>query len=142
MVFVGVNETRTDANAQKKVEGILEKLSNGEDFAKIAKEYSDDTGTDPAVGFYFTEDSVDENFKDAYYALEEGDYTHEAIQTKDGYYIIYRTAPDKEYFSKDLYPYYAFNDHLQETQESLSVTYTEFFTTMFDGKDLIPEKGA
>ena len=140
MIFVGINETRNDENAKKKADGVLDKLNAGEDFAKTATDYSDSLGTDPSVGLYFKSGDMEDAIEEAYNSLVEGEYTKEAVKTEDGYYIIYRIAADKEYFSESLYPYYAFNDLLQSTKESLSVTYTEFFTTMFDGKDLIPEK--
>ena len=41
MIYVGITETRTEENARKKVEGILEKLEAGEDFVEIATQYSD-----------------------------------------------------------------------------------------------------
>lgn len=140
MIYVGINETRNDENAKKKIDGVMEKLNFGEDFAKIATEYSDNLGTDPSVGLYFKSGDMEDAIEKAYNSLAEGEYTKEAVKAEDGYYIIYRISPDAEYFSESLYPYYAFNDLLQSTKESLLVTYTDFFTTMFDGKDLIPER--
>ncbi len=140
LIYVSINEERSEENAFKKAQGVLEKLNAGEDFAEIAKNYSDDFGSDPIVGLYFKDGEMEPPIEDAYNALTEGEYTKEAIKLKDGYYIICRTAADVEYFTESLYPYYAFNDLLQSTKEELSVTYTDFFTTMFDGKDLIPEK--
>lgn len=142
MIFVAINDERTDENAKKKADGLLEKLANGEDFLETAKQYSDDMGSDPEVGFYFKQEGTDENIIAAYNALAEGEYTKEAVKTENGYYILCRVAVDAEYFEKELYPYYAFNDYLQATKESLSVTYTDFFNGMFNGKDLIYEKKA
>ena len=142
MIFVAINEERSDENAKKKAEGILEKLAEGADFVEIAKQYSDDMGSDINVGFYFKEDGTDPNLVAAYQTLKDGEYTKEAVKTSNGYYILYRLAVDAEYFEKDLYPYYAFNDFLQATKENLSVTYTDFFHNMFNGKDLVHEKKA
>ena len=140
MIFVAVNEERSDENAKKKVEGILEKLAAGEDFTETAKSYSDDMGSDAEIGFYFKADETDENIVKAYNVLSDGEYTPEAVKTDSGYYILYRLPVDPEHFEKELYPYYAFNDFLQATKESLSVTYTDFFTEMFNGRDLVYEK--
>ncbi len=140
MIFVAVDENRTDEAAKKKVEGILEKLAAGEDFTETAKSYSDDMGSDAEIGFYFKAEDTDENIVKAYNALSDGEYTKEAVKTSNGYYVLYRLAVDAEHFEKELYPYYAFNDHLQATKEGLSVTYTDFFTEMFNGKDLVYEK--
>lgn len=140
MVYVAINESRNEESAKKKIDGVMEKLNAGEDFTEIAKNYSDSLGSDPSVGLYFKTNELEDAIEEAYNNLAEGEYTKEAIKTDNGYYIVYRIAADAEYFSESLYPYYAFNDYLQSTKESLSVTYTDFFTTMFDGKDLIPEK--
>ena len=140
MIYVGISEERNEENAKKKIDGVMEKLNAGEDFVKTAENYSDSLGTEPEIGLYFKSGEMEDAIEDAYNALAEGEYTKEAIKTEDGYYIIYRIAPDAEYFAKSLYPYYAFNDLLQATKEGLSVTYSKFFTTMFDGKDLIPER--
>ena len=142
MVFVAYgSESRTEDAAQKKVEGVLEKLAAGEDFVSISTQYSDLAEGDSAKdGFYFRKGELDENVEKAYYELAEGEYTTTAIKTSNGYYIIYRAAEDFEYFEKELYPSYAFNEMLNACEESLKVVYTDFYNEMFDGKDLIPEK--
>ncbi len=140
MIFVAINDERNEENAKKKAEGILEKLAEGADFTETAKQYSDDMGSDAEIGFYFKEEGTDENIVAAYNAINEGEYTKEPIKTPNGYYILYRLAVDTEHFEKELYPYYAFNEFLQATKESLSVTYTDFFNGMFNGKDLVYEK--
>ena len=140
MIYVSVGEARDDAAAVAKADGILKMLADGEDFEKTAKGYSDDIGSDLTVGVYFQPGEIDNTIETIYNTLNEGDYSKEAIKTENGYYIIRRVAADKKYFTENLYPYYAFNEMLKETKAGLSVVYTEFFTTMFDGKNLIPER--
>lgn len=143
LIYVGVGEgdwgNRTDENAKKKVDGILEKLADGKEFSEVAVNYTDKLDTDTKVGFYFKKGGLITEIEEVFFNLEAGQYHPEAIKTEDGYYIVYRAQPDKEYFTENLYPYYSFNDLLKQTEESLSVIYSEFFTTMFDGKNLLPE---
>ena len=142
MIYVAFgSESRTEEAALKKVEGVLEKLAAGEDFVEMSKQYSDMASGDSAEdGFYFRKGELDENVEKAYYELAEGEYTATAIKTDKGYYIIYRSAENAEYFAKDLFPSYAFNEYLSATKEALKVTYTDFYNTMFDGKSLVHEK--
>ncbi|WP_334328357.1 peptidylprolyl isomerase PrsA [Companilactobacillus sp. HBUAS59699] len=72
---------------------VIQKLQNGEDFAKLAKKYSTDTATKNNGGkmdaFDNDSTSVDSDFKTAAYKLEKvGDYTSEPVKTSYGYSII------------------------------------------------------
>ena len=140
MIYIGINDERNEANAKKKADGVLELLASGEDFVKVAGERSDLAETNDAdVGFYFQKGELDEKVEQAYFALAEGEYTSQAVKTEDGYYILYRIAKDRDYFAKNLYPSYTFNEYLKAYEKELQINYTEFFNTMFDGKNLIPE---
>lgn len=141
MIYIGVNENRPDAAALNKINGLLEKLNAGEDFKSVAISYSDfiEEGASEN-GFYFQKGQLEENIENAYYALANGEYTKEPIKTSNGYYLLQRVNTDKDHFKEKLYPAYAFNEVLNSLEESLEITYTDFFHTMFDGKDLIPER--
>ena len=118
------SDTRTEDAALKKVQGVLDKLAAGEDFAEMAKQYSDLSSGDSAEdGAYFRKGELEENVEEAYYALAEGEYTTEAVKTASGYYLICRVAEDAEYFAENLHPSYAFNEYLSATKEGLKVTY-------------------
>ena len=78
--------------AKKKAKEVIKKLKNGEDFADLAKEYSDDESNNEKggdLGYFDPNDMVDE-FKEAVLELENGKYTKEPVKTKFGYHIIYR----------------------------------------------------
>lgn len=78
--------------AKKKAKEVIKKLKDGEDFADLAKEYSDDESNNEkggALGYFDPNDMVDE-FKEAVLELENGKYTKEPVKTKFGYHIIYR----------------------------------------------------
>ena len=141
MIYVGITETRNEENALKKVEGILEKLANGEDFVQVATQHSDySEGDSIEDGFYFRKGDVEDEVEKAYFELAEGEYTTTAVKTDTGFYILRRVANDMEYFSENLYPSYAFNDYLKLTEEELKIVYTDFFDGMFSGKTLVHEK--
>ena len=78
--------------AKKKAKEVIKKLKDGEDFADLAKEYSDDKSNNEKggdLGYFDPNDMVDE-FKEAVLELENGKYTKEPVKTKFGYHIIYR----------------------------------------------------
>lgn len=81
---------KAEEKAKKKAERIIKKLDEGEDFAELAKEYSDDEATAKNGGDldYFNTDDMDENFIEAVKNLENNEYTKEPVKTQYGYHII------------------------------------------------------
>lgn len=96
------NETKKN-EAKSKAEDIIKKLKNGEDFSKLAKEYSDDEGTKENggnLGYFNTGDMVQE-FENAAYALDINEYTTKPVETEYGYHIIMKTGQkDKPSYKK------------------------------------------
>ena len=84
----------TDDEAKKKAEELIKKLDKGEDFSKLAKENSDDTGSKEKGGDlgYFNKGDMVKEFEDAAYALKKGEYTKEPVKTTYGYHIILKTG--------------------------------------------------
>ena len=78
--------------ALKKANEVLSKLNNGEKFADLAKEYSQDGTKDDGgdLGWFNRGEMVDE-FEEAAIKLEKGKYTTEPVKTKFGYHIILKT---------------------------------------------------
>lgn len=76
------------ANAKKKAEEVLAKVKAGEDFATLAKEYSEDTTASNGgeLGKFY-EDQMVKEFEEAAFALKEGQ-TSEIVKTVYGYHII------------------------------------------------------
>ena len=81
---------KAEEKAKKKAERIIKKLDEGEDFAELAKKYSDDEATAKNGGDldYFNTDDMDENFIEAVKDLENNEYTKEPVKTQYGYHII------------------------------------------------------
>jgi len=78
-----------DHEAKKLAEALLGRIRAGEDFAKLAKEYSDDPGSSGNggdLGFFSTGSMVPE-FEDAAFALKPGEVSG-VIKSPYGYHII------------------------------------------------------
>ncbi|WP_261301040.1 peptidylprolyl isomerase [Paenibacillus andongensis] len=96
-ILIGLNDPsssdnkviRTKEEALKRAKEVQQKLKNGEDFAKLAKEYSDDPGSKDAGGLYADADVSQwvPEFKKA--AIEQTIGTiGEPIATDFGYHVI------------------------------------------------------
>lgn len=87
--------------AKKKAEEVLAKIKNGEDFAKLAKEYSQDSSAKDggALGTFGKGQMVKE-FEDAAFSLKKGEVS-EIVKTQYGYHIIKVTDTVNEQTSYD-----------------------------------------
>ena len=84
---------KAEEKAKKEAEDIIKKLDKGEDFAKLAKEYSDDEGTAKDGGkLTVTYGAVVDEFWDATNKLKDGKYTKEPVKSEYGYHVIYRIS--------------------------------------------------
>lgn len=84
-------KTEKEEQAKKTAEEIIAKLKDGQDFAKLAKKYSNDEGTKDDggdLGYFNKDDNYEENFVTAAAMLEKGKFTEEPIKTEYGYEII------------------------------------------------------
>ena len=84
---------KAEEKAKKEAEDIIKKLDKGEDFAKLAKAYSDDEGTAKDGGkLTVTYGAVVDEFWDATNKLKDGKYTKEPVKSEYGYHVIYRIS--------------------------------------------------
>ena len=83
-------QEKAEKKAKRQAEKIIKKLNDGEDFAKLAKEYSDDEATKDDGGDlgYFNTEDMDENFMETVKKLDNDKYTKEPVKTQYGYHII------------------------------------------------------
>ena len=83
---------------------IIVKLNNGEDFAGLAKEYSDDTATASKGGSLgsFNRGEMTAAFEEAAVNLAVGKYSTTPVETEYGYHIIYKTAQKDKPELKDV----------------------------------------
>ncbi len=75
--------------ARKKAEDLLKRVKAGEDFKKLASEYSEDPGSAKKGGDlgYFTRGRMVKPFEDAAFSLKPGEVSG-IVKTKFGYHII------------------------------------------------------
>lgn len=95
---------KADKDALNKAKDIIKKLNNGEDFDKLAKEYSTDKATKDKggdTGWFNTGDMAKE-YEKAAYALKKGEYTTTPVKTTYGYHIIYKTDEKEKPELKDV----------------------------------------
>lgn len=79
-----------------KMEGILNRAKAGEDFAELAKEYTEDPGSKNNGGLYenFPRGQMVKSFEDAAFSVPVGEIS-EIVETQYGYHILKIVARDK-----------------------------------------------
>jgi len=93
-ILISVTDEVTEEEAEKKAKELIKQLNDGADFAELARENSDDTGSKEnggALGYFVKGEMVSE-FEDAAYALNVNEYTKTPVKTTYGYHIILKTG--------------------------------------------------
>ena len=86
---------RTDEEAKKEAQSILDRINAGEDFDTLMNQYSEDTGlSNNPNGYTFTEGQMVTEFYDGAKALAE-DEVSELVKSNYGYHIIKRVKLDE-----------------------------------------------
>jgi len=88
-ILVEVNDKQDEAQAKARIEDIQQRLAKGEDFAKLAKEFSQDPGSANNGGDlgYAGKGVYDPAFEDALYALNK-DQVSAPVRTEFGFHLI------------------------------------------------------
>lgn len=88
----GPNITRSKDEAKKLAAEVLAKAKKGQDFAELAKQYSDEPGAKERAGNLgkFTKPQMVKPFADAAFALKPGDIS-DLVETDFGFHVIKRT---------------------------------------------------
>lgn len=83
-------EGKTEADVRAKAEEILERAKAGEDFAALAKQYSEDDSNKEKGGDldYFPRGAMVPEFEQAAYAMKPGEISSELVKTAFGFHII------------------------------------------------------
>lgn len=95
--FTGEKPEEKDA-AKAKAQGIFDRVKKGEDFAKLAKEFSDDPGSKDKGGMYPGEmvEQFVEPFKKAVESVKPGELVPNLVETQFGYHVIRRDEATKD----------------------------------------------
>lgn len=83
-------EPRDEAQALARIIEVQQKVGAGEDFAELAKQYSDDTGSAANggdLGWFAQGSGLIQEFEDAAFALQAGQVS-EPVKTDYGYHLI------------------------------------------------------
>lgn len=119
-----------EAQALKTAQTVIKKLKNGEDFAKLAKKYSQEEATASNGGDlgYFELDEMVDEFSDAVKELKVNEYTKEPVKTSYGYHIVLKTGEKDKPELEDV------KDDIKEklTQQKLSADATLYYQTLID----------
>lgn len=97
------SEKQEDKDAAKaKAQGIFDRVKKNEDFAKLAKEFSDDPGSKDKGGMYPGEmvEQFVEPFKKAVDTVKPGELVPNLVETQFGWHIIKRDDATKDDIAK------------------------------------------
>ncbi|MFJ3487266.1 SurA N-terminal domain-containing protein [Pseudomonas sp. NPDC090202] len=88
-ILIEVNDKTSDAQAKAKLEEVQQRLAKGEDFAALAKEFSQDPGSSSKGGDlgYAGKGVYDPAFEDALYALNK-DQVSAPVRSQFGWHLI------------------------------------------------------
>ena len=90
LIAVKPNDPKSDADAKAKADDILKQLKGGADFAKLAKQYSDDPGSAKEGGELgnVSHGIMVKPFEDALFAIAKPGDIAGPVKTQFGYHII------------------------------------------------------
>ncbi|MCD6392081.1 MAG: peptidylprolyl isomerase [Planctomycetes bacterium] len=88
LIKADMKDETAKAEATKKIEDLLKRARAGEDFAELAKQYTDDPGSKKTGGEYtFPRGQMVPPFEQAAFSLEVGQIS-DVVETQYGYHII------------------------------------------------------
>jgi len=91
ILFSTTDLTEEEAeNVRVKAEGVLNRVKNGEDFATLAGQFSEDPGSKDKGGLYenIARGKFVSEYEDAVYSLNPGEIYPELVKSSHGYHII------------------------------------------------------
>ena len=105
-ILFEVTEPKNDAKVKQQATKILNRIKNGEDFAKLAKEFGSDGTKDQGGDLgWFGKGAMVPEFETAAFGLKAGELSKDLVKTSFGYHIIKvdekKTIRDFDGFMKD-----------------------------------------
>ena len=126
---------RTDEEAKKEAQSILDRINAGEDCDTLMNQYSEDTGlSNNPNGYTFTEGQMVTEFYDGAKALAE-DEVSELVKSSYGYHIIKRVKLDDsqlDNFKSDIISAISgsMDELLQQWMDEAQVETTDLYSTI------------
>ena len=101
-ILIKVEKPEEKDAAKAKAQEILDRVKKGEDFAKLAKEFSADPGSKDKGGQYPGEmvEQFVEPFKKAVESVKPGELVQDLVETQFGWHIIKRDEATKDDYLK------------------------------------------
>lgn len=92
-ILVKITELQSDADAKRAIDSIYGRLKKGEDFAKLARELSEDEATAPLSGDmgWFALEGVPPEFAELMSSLKDGEYSN-PVRDGSGWALLQRVA--------------------------------------------------
>jgi len=131
-------EGNNDAQAKSKIAGIAERLSKGEDFATLAKEFSDDSGSASTGGElgYAGRGVYELPFEQALYALKVGEVSA-PVRTDYGWHLIKLLAEPKVPSFASLKAKLEANLKIQQATQDFAQAKRSLEAAAFEAADLV-----
>ena len=126
---------RTDEEAKKEAQSVVDRINAGEDFDTLMNQYSEDTGlSNNPNGYTFTEGQMVTEFYDGAKALAE-DEVSELVKSNYGYHIIKRVKLDDsqlDNFKSDIISAISgsMDELLQQWMDEAQVETTDLYSTI------------
>lgn len=114
-ILVKIDDDRTEEDAKKIANEIIEKLNNGKSFDEVKEEYKDQT-TYEELGYLAFNASIQDSYMEAIQGLSNNSYTKEPVQTTYGYHVIYRIDQKEKASLEDVKK--AIIEKISETKKS------------------------
>ena len=116
--------------ALQEAKDLITQIKNGADFATLAKENSDDTGTATNGGLFenFSKENTDAAFWKASYELKNDTYTETPVKSQFGYHIIYKISSNEKPSledSKEKITSALVNKKLNESENSVAIYWSK-----------------
>ena len=131
-ILIVHNNGFTDKENRELAEELRNRITNGEDFTDLQKEYGQDIGIDYTNGYYLTQGLYNETFEDTAYSLGIDEISG-VVESSVGFHIIKRMPLDINYLYNNfediryIYKNRVVNERLDADAETLSVEYTELY---------------
>lgn len=124
-ILIYPNTTMSDEDYNARINEVLERSRNADDFDALIKEFSDDVAM-PSYGYYFTDGEMSEAFSNACKSLEIGEIS-DLVKTPDGYHVIQRLPIEPEDLSelRDVVYNQIFSDIINERIDTIEVDYSD-----------------
>jgi peptidyl-prolyl cis-trans isomerase SurA len=124
--FNGPEGKPDTAYARAKIDTVMQKIKNGEDFSKLAEQYSDDTGSKKKGGDlgFFSRRMMVKPFDEAAFNLKPGELS-DVVESNFGFHIIKLTEQK---------PYPSFDEDKEELEKIFKQTrYQDDYDSLVDG---------